>query len=91
MVLNGIEYEIEPNSNDRRVVEKNRILLQRDWFAVKTPSDFRYDRFSLWFVENCKGYWQYPVARVFWFSESEDVIKYYFDYHDLINFSDQLN
>ena len=83
LVIRGVLYAIEPNSDDRRVVEKNRIMELRDWTSVKAPEDFSYSRFSIWFADNCSGYWQYPIGHTFWFSEEEDVIKYYFNYHEL--------
>lgn len=95
IIINEVEYKIEPNSHDRRVSEMSRAIIQRNWFSVNAPifgissssDSVRYDDFSFWFKENCIGYWQYPVTHTFWFSESQDVIRYYFDYHDLINFS----
>ena len=43
VILNDVEYIIEPSSNGRRVMEKNRIILQRDWIMVRTPHNFKYD------------------------------------------------
>ncbi len=90
MIIRGVEYLIEPNSNGRRVTEKDLLLNQRDWVAVRIPIDFNYSNFSSWFEKNCTGYWRYPVARTFWFSESQDVIRYSFDYYDSVNLTKEL-
>lgn len=83
IIIRNVEYIIEPNSYDRRVIEKDRILKQRGWVAVKTPDPFLYPEFNLWFEKTCVGYWRYPVSHTLWFSEEIDVIKYHFDYYDL--------
>lgn len=89
IIIREIKYSIEPNSYGRRVIDKDRlnednyIKYQRDWIAVKTPDHFNYFEFSLWFEENCIGYWRYPIGHTFWFSESQDVVRYHFDYYDI--------
>ena len=83
MIINDVDYVTEPHSYGCRVVARSRKLRQSDWIAVAIYPDFIYTRFSLWFSLNCSGYWQYPKPGIFWFSDSQDVIKYYFDMDEI--------
>ena len=87
MIVNGVDFGTEPHSHGRRLVTRSRKHSQRDWNAVDIYPNFVYTRFSLWFSINCSGYWQYPKAGTFWFSDSQDVIKYYFDIDEINQFS----
>ena len=62
------------------------------WFKVHTNLDspkkidlinrtVEYYRFNNWFEKTCVGYWQYIDHDYFFFSNKEDVIKYYLGFY----------